>query len=90
MVDAHPGTGLPPHLVEYWTHGEGAAKIGWGTPDDFYRCRVEINKEVSEHGAPLPDHEISGLCATLHKIATGASPGHAPGESAGHHHARSK
>lgn len=74
------GTGLPPQLVRYWTAGAGAAKIAWGSPGDFDRCRVEINAEVSKDGKPLADHVISGLCATLHKIATGATPGHAPGE----------
>src|SRR5690242_10642472 len=75
------GTRLPPQLLKYWVAGAGAAKIGWGTPHDFYRCRREIQAEVSEKGAPLAPNVINGLCATLHKIATGASPGHAPGES---------
>jgi hypothetical protein len=38
------------------------------------------------HGKPLGDRMIHGLCATLHKLNTGATPGHAPGEQAGHHH----
>jgi hypothetical protein len=25
-------------LHVYWVHGEGAAKIRWGTPGDFQRC----------------------------------------------------
>lgn len=77
------GTRLPPQLLKYWVAGPGAAKIGWGAPGDFNRCRVNIQAEVSEKGAPLAPHIIDGLCATLHKIATGARPGHAPGESAG-------
>lgn len=77
------GTGLPPQLIAYWTKGQGAAKIGWGEPGDFDRCRVAINEKVTEDGdAPLPDRVISGLCSTLHVIATGARPGHAPGEQA--------
>ena len=75
------GTGLPPQLLQYWTAGPGAAKIRWGTPGDFDRCRHLVNEAVVKGGeAPLSDRVISGLCATLHKIATGASPGHAPGE----------
>jgi hypothetical protein len=75
------GTGLPPQLVTYWTAGEGAGKIRWGTAGDFDRCRVQIQKAVTDDGkAPLADHIVSGLCATLHKVATGATPGHAAGE----------
>jgi len=81
MVDAHPGTGLPPQLQRYWLAGAGAAKIGWGSPGDFDRCRVAIQAEVSKDGKPLSDHVLSGLCATLHKMTTGARPGHAPGEN---------
>jgi hypothetical protein len=77
------GTGLPPHLIAYWTKGPGAAKIQWGEPGDFNRCRIAINEKVSEDGKPLSDRVISGLCATLHKIATGATPGNAPGERRG-------
>lgn len=80
MVDTTPGTGLPPQLQRYWLTGAGAAKIQWGTPGDFDRCRVAINTEVSKDGPPLSDRVVSGLCATLHKMATGARPGQAPGE----------
>jgi hypothetical protein len=81
MVDTQPGTALPPALLKYWLTGPGAAKIAWGSPGDFNRCRVNINAEVTKDGnAPLSDHVISGLCATLHHMATGARPGHAPGE----------
>src|SRR4051812_20520290 len=73
------GTGLPPALVRYWSKGgEGGDKIGWGRPGggDFDRCRVLVNAEVPRGGAPpLSDRVVSGLCATLHKLNTGASPG---------------
>jgi hypothetical protein len=50
---------------------------------DFMRCVKLINAKIEEHGnKPLPDHEIKGLCAILHKKATGATPGNAPGERA--------
>ena len=81
------GTGLPARLIAYWSRGDvGGDKIGWGVPGDFDRCRVLINEAIVKGGnKPLGDDVISGLCATLHKINTGASPGHAPGESeAGH------
>lgn len=74
-------TALPAQLVRYWTRGKGAAKIRWGTPGDFNRCITAIQAEITEDGrAPLPDNQIKGLCATLHKKATGATPGNAPGE----------
>lgn len=47
---------------------------------DFDRCISAIQAEVSEDGKPLSDRVIKGLCATLHKINTGATPGHAAGE----------
>jgi hypothetical protein len=74
-------TRMPAHLIKYWSKGgKGGAKIDWGRPGDFDRCRTEINAEVGEDGKPLPGHVISGLCATLHRLNTGATPGHAPGE----------
>lgn len=75
------GTQLPPQLLRYWTTGAGGAKIRWNSPGDFDRCRREIQSEVTDKGAPpLSDSTINGLCATLHKIATGATPGHAAGD----------
>jgi hypothetical protein len=75
------GTGLPAHLIAYWTTGAGGARIGWNTPGDFDRCRTLINAKVSEDGdKPLSDRVISGLCATLHKVATGHAPGKHGGE----------
>lgn len=66
-------------LMEYWAHGEGAAKIRWGVPGDFDRCVLELGKHVSPG-------IVKGLCSNLHQRATGARPGHAPGESDGHKH----
>lgn len=64
-------------LMNYWAHGAGAAKIGWGTDGDFDRCVTELSKHVG------PDI-VKGLCSNLHQRATGARPGHAPGEQATH------
>lgn len=71
-------------LKNFWAHGKGAAEIGWGVDGDFDRCRVLIQQAVTKGGhAPLPPNMINGLCANLHREATGAMPGHAPGEEAG-------
>jgi hypothetical protein len=61
-------------LMEYWSHGEGAAKIDWGVDGDFNRCVHHLGKYV-------PPEMVKGLCSNLHQRATGARPGHAPGES---------
>jgi hypothetical protein len=75
------GTGMPPHLIKYWVAGPGAAKILWNTHGDYDRCIAAIQAEVTDHGGPpLSDRMIHGLCATLHKMATGGSPGHGSAE----------
>lgn len=82
---AHPGD--TERLMRYWAEGEGAAKIRWGEGGDFQRCITEVQEAITKHGrAPLPDGEIKGLCSNLHQRATGARPGHAPGESASGNH----
>lgn len=60
-------------LMRYWTTGPGGQRIEWGVPGDFDRCVVEL----SEHVGP---GIVKGLCSNLHERATGARPGHAPGE----------
>lgn len=62
-------------LMRYWSEGEGAAKIGWNSPGDFDRCVVLLSKYV---GPSI----VKGLCSNLHQRATGARPGHAPGDKA--------
>lgn len=54
---------------------EGGKIFQWGTPGDFARCQAFYKGKV-------PGHMIDGWCAGLHKLATGAAPGHAPGEQA--------
>src|SRR5262245_49756804 len=72
-VDTHdaPGWITNPRetqrLRTYWTKGEGAAKIGWGTPGDFNRCRSHLGKYVAE---PY----LAGTCANLHYVALGFWP----------------
>lgn len=65
---------VPEQLAEYWTSGEGAAKIRWGESGDFDRCR----RQLSEHVSP---GQVSGTCANLHHRATGQWPGQAAGRA---------
>jgi len=66
----------PTHkITSYWVDGRGAAKIGWGAPGDFNRCRANLGKYVQN-----PEW-LSGLCANLHYRALGAWPGQASGET---------
>lgn len=58
-------------LKWYWTKGEGALKIRWGTEGDFMRCVHRLEKFVAD---------AKGLCNTYHVAATGFAPGHAPSE----------
>lgn len=55
-------------LRDYWVRGPGAAKIGWGTPGDFNRCRALVAEYVK------PQH-INGYCANRHYDALGVWPG---------------
>lgn len=52
-------------LRHYWTKGEGAVKIGWGTDGSFARCVTHLGKYV---------RDPKGLCAEYHKAATGEWP----------------
>lgn len=60
-------------LRTYWTRGAGAAKIRWGQPGDFDRCRNQLRKYVKN-----PQH-LAGTCANLHKVALGIWPGQEKG-----------
>lgn len=60
----HPGA---TRLRIYWTRGEGAAKIKWGVPNDFYRCLDHLTKYVGTRA--------KGLCAIYHKASLGVWPG---------------
>lgn len=55
-------------LRDYWTRGAGAAKIGWGAPGDFNRCRAHLAKYIK------PQY-LSGYCANRHYDALGFWPG---------------
>ena len=56
-------------IRRYWVRGKGAAKIKWGAPGDFNRCRTQLAKYVQN-----PDW-LAGLCANMHKEALGIWPG---------------
>jgi hypothetical protein len=55
------------HLIRWYEHGEGAARIGWGAPGDFARC-VAI---ASEH---MTEEQAKGFCNLRHHGALGIYP----------------
>ncbi|MER7905387.1 hypothetical protein ABZT07_20495 [Streptomyces sp. NPDC005317] len=68
--------GSAEELRQYWTRGEGAAKIRWGTPGDFDRCVKHLEKYMPG--------QAEGYCNLLHKRATGIYPAtHAKQERGG-------
>jgi HK97 family phage prohead protease len=52
-------------LHQYWVHGEGAAKIGWGAPGDFDRCVLHLSKYI---------RDAKGYCNLAHHAALGIYP----------------
>jgi hypothetical protein len=50
-------------LRRYWVHGEGAAKIRWGTPGDWKRCVRYLYKHLGPRA--------KGYCQLRHQEATG-------------------
>lgn len=54
-------------LRRYWTKGEGAAKIRWGTPGDWKRCVRYLGKYMGPRA--------KGYCQLRHKEATGVYTG---------------
>lgn len=63
-------------IRRYWTHGKGAAKIKWGAPGDFNRCRTQLAKYIQNPAF------LAGTCANMHKEALGFWPGeHHGGET---------
>lgn len=61
-------------LRNYWTKGEGAAKIRWATDGSFARCVAQLGEHV---------RDPQGLCAEYHKAATGEWPAEKGVESGG-------
>ncbi|WP_433357727.1 2'-5' RNA ligase family protein (plasmid) [Microtetraspora malaysiensis] len=56
------------NLRRWYTHGEGAVQIAWGTPGDFARCVALASKHMSEEHA-------KGFCNLRHQDALGVPPG---------------
>ncbi|HEY5990336.1 MAG TPA: hypothetical protein VIV12_28705 [Streptosporangiaceae bacterium] len=52
-------------LHQYWVHGEGAAKIRWGEPNDFQRCVDHLGKYIKDP---------KGYCNLAHHAALGMWP----------------
>jgi len=59
-------------LRTYWTRGKGRAKIGWGAPGDFNRCRRQLGKYIHNK------RYLDGTCANLHYVALGYWPNQGP------------
>jgi 2'-5' RNA ligase len=59
-------------LRTYWTRGKGVAKIGWGAPGDFNRCRRQLGKYIHNKAY------LDGTCANLHYVALGFWPNQGP------------
>lgn len=55
-------------LRHYWAHGEGAAKVGWGTPGDFDRCVEHVGKYLKDPKGycNLRHHEALGFYPATH------------------------
>jgi hypothetical protein len=68
LAAAPPHTATPNALREYWVHGKGAAKIRWGTNNDWRRCVEQLAKYVHN------PYVVKGQCNELHKLATGLWP----------------
>ena len=74
MVENSPNDVQKVQRLRDWAvSGPGRALFNWGTAGDFARCEAFYKGK-------MPERMIPGWCATLHKLATGATPGHAPGE----------
>ena len=67
MGDYRPGDGNAERLRDYWEHGPGAAKIGWGTSGDFTRCVANLS--------PYLGTRAKGYCSLMHKRKVGFYPG---------------
>lgn len=63
-------------IRRYWVRGPGAAKIRWGVPGDFNRCRKQLLKYIAN-----PEW-LAGACANMHKEALGIWPGQESGKRA--------
>jgi hypothetical protein len=63
-------------IHDYWTKkGEpGYAKIAWGEPGDFNRCRVLVGEKIAKN-SPEDIRFLNQICAQWHHDALGIWPG---------------
>ncbi len=74
MVEKTPQQAAAVQRLRNWAISpEGQRHFRWGEQGDFARCQKFYRDK-------LPAHMVDGWCANLHKLATGARPGQAPGE----------
>ena len=80
MVDTGGAQRHPADTEGSWSTGlmGQAQQDKLGRFRDFDRCQAELGRFVPNPGM------LDGLCSNLHVRATGARPGHAAGEQAGH------
>lgn len=76
VADTPKEIGNAERLRQYWTHGEGAAKIRWGEPGDWYRCVSHLSKYMGTRA--------KGYCTLRHHDAIGVYPGQEDGGDHGH------
>lgn len=75
MVSGNPqGWHIAAEGKRYWEHGEGAAKIRWGTGGATRRC----HRLLMAH-ARMTDQQAWGYCAERHHAVTGRWPGQKQG-----------
>lgn len=55
-------------LKRYWTMGEGAAQIRWGTDGDLTRCHRLVSRAA---GTDATTFDVWGYCQNLHKEVLG-------------------
>lgn len=53
-------------LRRYWTKGQGAIRIAWGSEGDWRRCVANLDKHMTD---------AKGYCAELHHEVLGYWPG---------------
>lgn len=64
MADLSPGD----RLKRYWTRGEGAIRLAWGTDGDWTRCHQALTEHVG-------DARARRICAEWHMEMNGFWPG---------------
>lgn len=78
-ADTRPGDGNAEVLHRYWVHGEGAAKIRWGTEGAHTRC----HRLLMEH-ADMTSEQAWGYCQLAGHAATGKYSGDKTALGKGH------